>query len=199
MALIEFLDGTRDLKHGKALIKSFAEHAKYREMQLTSAPGSVDIPRYNLVRDAERRAYNPSRNQTHINKLLEELLNDSRINIFGQKSFTLVESDLYSDGLNWGFGAVVYDVRDGAHLILSVYRLNEPNLLAHVATHELGHMFGAASPGRRNTEEILGSHCTNLCVMQQKLSVPDMKAHARQLEYKQDKFCPDCISELRRY
>ncbi len=199
MALIELLDGTKDIKHGKALIKSFAEHAKYRKITLTSAPGSIDIPRYNLVKDAERKAYNPSRGKTHFYNLLNNLLNDSRVDLVGKKSFTLIESDLYADGLNWCFGAVVPDGYNGAHLILSTYRLNEPDLLSHVGTHELGHMFGAASAGRKNTEENLGSHCTNLCVMQQKLTVPEMKAHANQLAYKQDKFCPECASELRGY
>jgi predicted Zn-dependent protease len=199
MVLIELLDGTREMKYGKALIDAFAEHAKYRELRLTSAPGSVDIPRYNLVIDAERGAYNPRRNQTHIMNLLDNLLGDSRISIAGRKSFTLIESDLYADGLNWCFGAVIPDTCYGKHLVLSTYRLNDPDLLAHVATHELGHMFGAASPGRRNTEENLGSHCTNLCIMQQKLSVPEMKVHARRLAYQQDKFCPDCAYELRRH
>jgi len=199
MTLIEFLDGTNDMKYGEALIKSLAEHAKYREIQVSSAPGSIDIPRYNLVRDAEKNAYNYGRKQVHTTNLLRNLLEDSRIDLIGKNSFTLVESDLYDDGLNWCFGVLVPDFYSGQHLILSTYRLRDTDLLTHVAIHELGHMFGAASQGRRNTEENLGNHCTNLCIMQQKLSVPEMKAHVRQLADREDKFCFDCISDLRRY
>ena len=51
----------------------------------------------------------------------------------------------------------------------------------------------------RNTEMNLGSHCTNLCVMEQKLTGPEMTAQARRLLNNKNKFCYDCQTELSNY
>lgn len=199
MALIELFDGTEKSELGRALIPAFAEMAKYLKMQVRPQPGSLDLARYALVKKAEEEAYNSSRDQVNYRILLESVLNSPQVNAAGKYTFTLSESDFYADELSWCFGGVIPDSKGGRHLVMSTYRLPDLDTLAHVATHELGHMFGAASPGRRNTEENLGSHCTNLCIMQQKLSVQEMSRHYRQLAGKQNKFCSQCGDELKQY
>ncbi|MBT4805194.1 hypothetical protein HON71_03405 [Candidatus Woesearchaeota archaeon] len=196
MTLINFFDGTRDPKYGRAILKSFQEIEKYLPLTVSAIPGQTDIPGYNLVKGLESRAYNPRRNQVHLKSLLNQLLSRNQ-NLEGQKSFILTEADLYDTNLNWCLGAVYGDRKGGSQLIMSINRINNARTLAHVATHEFGHMFGAASQGRRNTVSNLGSHCTNLCVMQQKLFVPEIEALAGRLVNKKDKFCYDCQTELR--
>ena len=197
MTLINFFDGTKDPKYERALLRSFQEIEKYQHLTVSAIPGQTDIPGYNLVKGLESRAYNPQRNQVHRRSLLQELLFNSGQNLEGQKSFILTEADLYDDNLKWCFGAANGDYKGGSHIILSTRRFNGPRTLAHVAIHEFGHMFGAASQGRRNTEMNLGSHCTNLCVMQQKLIVSEMEAQARRLLNRENKFCYECQTELR--
>ena len=199
MVLINLFDGTRNPKFGKALMKSFTEIAKYQEIQVSTKPGGIDIPSYNLIKNSENITYNSNRNQVHLTNLLKSVIKNSNQNIIGKKSFILTEYDLYDNGLNWCFGSVIPDIKGGSHLVMSTYRIKDLKTIAHVATHEFGHMFGAASEGRRNTEENLGSHCTNLCIMQQKLSVPEMTNHANQLSNRKNKFCYDCEQELRNY
>jgi predicted Zn-dependent protease len=121
-----------------------------------------------------------------------------RRNIAGKYTLTLTEKDLYSTGKNWCFGVSASDTANGNHILISTYRLDTQQFFVHVVTHKLGHMFGAASKDRRNTEENLGSHCTNFCVMKQRLTIGYTKAHARRLASRQDKFCYDCQEELSR-
>jgi predicted Zn-dependent protease len=199
MTLIHLLDGTTEQKYGIALRSSFSEIAKYQRIQVSTTPGGIDLPGYRLVKKAERRVCNYKRDQVNLKYLLRDLLNGPRKDLIGQNSFTLIEKDLYDNHLDWCFGAVISDKEQGKHLVMSIYRFNDPRTLAHVATHEFGHMFGAASRGRSNTEMNLGSHCTNVCVMQQKLTGPDMDKQAKRLSSRDNKFCYQCQEELKKY
>ncbi len=198
MTRIQLLDGTRNVQYGRALIPSFSEIAKYREVFVSPKPGFVDILGYRKVQVATSKSVNAQRGQTNLRILLNTLLRDNN-HLIGQYSITLVQSDLYSPGINWCFGITVPDNYGGCHIVVSTFRIKQRSLLSHIVTHELGHAFGVASRGRNNTEENLGSHCTNSrCIMQQKLSLPEMEAHAKRLSLEKDKFCPECQEELRK-
>ena len=199
MARIKLFDGTTDSKYGNALISSFTEIAKYQQVIVNPKPGSIDIESFDLVEMAARRAYHPRRGQVHYLDLLNGVLEHANTKEMGKNTFILTDKDLYADNLNWCFGSLVSDSAHGRHLVMSTYRIPDLETLAHVATHELGHMFGAASAGRRNTEENLGSHCTNFCVMEQELTIPDMVKQARLLAGRSDKFCYQCKRELSAY
>ncbi len=196
MPRIKLFDGTRDSKYGIALMRSFAEMAKYQRVIVNPKPGSIDIESFDLVEMAARRAYHPRRGQVHYLDLLNGVLEHANTKETGKNTFILTDKDLYADNLNWCFGSLVPDSVGGRHLVMSTYRIPDLETLAHVAIHELGHMFGAASSGRRNTVENLGSHCTNFCVMEQRLSVPEMTEQARLLADRDNKFCYQCQHEL---
>ncbi len=198
MALIHLFDGTTDPRYGQALIPAFAEHAKYREIRCTPSPGGIDMLTYEIVKAAEKESWNAARGQADILQFVPGVLNRVGTEFLGAYTFTLTEKDIYAGDLNWGFGCVLPDDIGGKHLILSTHRFKDLAALTHTAIHEMGHMFGAAQPGRRNTERNLGNHCTNLCVMQQKVTVPEMEKYVALLASRQDKFCTDCQTDLRR-
>jgi len=197
MARIELFDGTRDQKFGRALVNALQEHAKYQKMQIRPTPGEIDIQGFSIVNLAERMAYNPQRGQVYYTKLLDGVLNGSEARTLGKNTITLSEKDLYTDRTGWCFGCVSVDERGGQHLAMSTYRIPNRETFVHIATHELGHMLGAAREGRKNTVENFGSHCINKCVMEQRLSIPEMINHAKSLRNQSDKFCYQCQSELR--
>jgi predicted Zn-dependent protease len=201
MPTIRIIDGSRDVKFGKALLPALGEIAKYQRVILYGPqPGSCDIPGYNVVQNAERIAYNASRNQVDSRKLALCVLNNPSVKYQdGIDTIILSEKDFYNYRVDWGFGSATRDNRSNGILAVSTYRLQDLQAFTHVVTHELGHLYGAASKGRSSTEEKLGSHCTNLCIMQQKLSVPDMIVHVRQIGQLQDKFCTQCQHDLLNY
>ncbi|PLW80187.1 hypothetical protein C0585_03475 [Candidatus Woesearchaeota archaeon] len=199
MVRIELLDGTTDPKFGTALRMSFAEIAKYHPMEVSVAPGSTDYVGYNQVKNAEKGAFNSRRNQLHATRFLCNMIENDN-GLYGINTMILTEQDIYDDGLNWAFGGVKSDAAGGKHLILSVARLNNLEALTHTGIHELGHIYGAAGDLRRsNTESNLGPHCTNFCVMEQKLDVQLMLEQSRRLSSKKDKFCYQCINDIMNY
>jgi hypothetical protein len=52
MTRIQLLDGTRNVQYGRALIPSFSEIAKYREVFVSPKKGFVDILGYRKVQVA---------------------------------------------------------------------------------------------------------------------------------------------------
>lgn len=199
MSLVRVYDGTRDAKFGQALMQALGEIAKYKRVQIVGThPGQLDVPGYNLVKQIERRHLN-SRGQVHLERLVVDLVNHPQVGHNPRvATIVITDNDLYSDRVNWCFGSVNQDTDGANYLTLSTARIQDPIRFRHVATHELGHLFGAASRGRRNTVENLGPHCTNQCVMEQKLSEEEMHRHARVISAKTDKFCHECQEELRR-
>ncbi len=199
MSLVRVYDGTTDAKYGQALLQALGEIAKYQSIRVVGAhPGQLDVAGYNLVKQIESRHIN-SRGQVHLERLVVGLVNHPRVghdpNV---ATIILTDRDLYSDRVNWCFGSVNQDTEGANYLTLSTHRVQDANRFRHVATHELGHLFGAASRGRQNTIENLGSHCTNSCIMEQKLTEVEMHRHARTISARGDKFCHQCQEELRR-
>jgi predicted Zn-dependent protease len=195
--MIRIFDGTIDPKWGTALIPAFAEIAKSRKVELSMRPGTIDIPGYELVKTAETVSICSSRGQVDLHQLLGNVNSRSSFVLEGKHNVILTDEDIYAKSINWCYGCVVPDRSDGRHMILSTKRLQNLDLFTYVATHELGHMFNAAPAERSNTVENLGSHCTNHCIMEQKLAEKTMLAQYMSLMSKQDKFCYQCRDDLR--
>jgi predicted Zn-dependent protease len=132
-------------------------------------------------------AWNEQRKQMNMEKMACSLEAPST-------SIVIVEEDLYYEGLNWCFGA---SMGDGS-IIMSTRRLRRSNHITDLVGHELGHKLGIPSTGRSNTEELLGTHCTNdLCVMQQKMTVKDAVDYwERRLASGAGLYCRQCLEEL---
>lgn len=63
--------------------------------------------------------------------------------------------------------------------------------------HELAHLFDLAkTPGRTNTEDRLGIHCTNpRCALRQTSGIRDLLRFSKEELNKEDPFCPQCREE----
>ena len=200
MRNILLFDGTRDPRFGLAMKPALSEIEKYLTLNVSPEPGSTDLDGYNFIKDLEAASFNPQRDQCDI-----DFFTRAAMRCFDRSGFPaidtilLTEKDFYRPGLNWCFGYAVDDTADRKYVVLSVARMKDPKLLTHVLTHEMGHAYGAARQGRSNTEENLGSHCTNTCVMQQKLTVEAMMEYAKILAARRDKFCGQCADEIKNY
>lgn len=199
MPTLRILDGTKETKFGNAVVPALQELAKYMPIYIRGPrPGSIDLPGYNLVKEAESRAYDPTRRQVNYRSLVQAIVGHDRFTkTQGVETIVLSEIDFFTGGLNWCFGAATHDREYNGYVVLSTYRLQDTHALTHVVMHELGHLYGAASRGRGNTEENLGSHCTNVCVMEQRITVPSMLQQVAILSGRDYKFCKDCREELR--
>lgn len=200
MADIELYDGTRDPNYGKVLGMALKELAAFQRVSCRPLPGTIDVPGYEFVRNLEEISFCAERNQVCLNDFLQLVENVPGVgdDIYSQKVF-LIESDCYSEGINWCFGG--YMPRNGVqHVIISLARVQDEFHLFDICCHEFGHMYGAAIEGRSNTVESLGTHCINdLCVMQQKLSVPESLSYVRERHrLHAPTYCEQCADELTR-
>jgi len=115
----------------------------------------------------------------------------------------IVNTDLYADGTNFVFGVTQPDF---AASVQSVRRLIDSvpagelraAMVRRLLRHEVGHMFGLPSWNRRNTEEKLGTHCTNVCTMRQGMSIPEWAQLTQQETRNNVHFCGDCHNDLAR-
>ena len=112
-----------------------------------------------------------------------------------------------------GYLNFVFGLRSGDDAVISAARLLELPLeerkivLGGVIMHEIGHIYGAAAdPNRANTEENLGTHCTDpYCVMQQGATLGAMRenmlrvadAPKRFLTRRRPCFCKLCRKDIR--
>lgn len=69
-------------------------------------------------------------------------------------------------------------------------------MIRRLLRHEVGHMFGLPTTGRPNTEEKLGTHCTNPCTMRQGMSIPEWANLTVQEHNSGIHFCSDCRHDL---
>lgn len=200
MVDITLFDGTRDQKYGRVLGSVLGEMTQYvGPIKCTPKPGSIDIPRYNLVKHVESQTLDPTRQQVDEGLMIGMLDNLRLIRDDPAAKVVFTERDLFAPGINWAFGGFV-NYLDRNYIVISTARITRPVHFQDLIAHELGHMYGAAPAGRTNTEENLGSHCTNnLCVMQQHLTVSGSQNYAMQRhQASAPLFCGQCTDELGR-
>lgn len=150
-----------------------------------------------------QRAKGVTRNGTHqldASSLLE-LLEQEPWNQTPHIDVLLTSYDLTAGNLRFCFG-----IARGLNTVDSVYRYrtlpdadDRFSCIQAVVWHELGHVFGLAPRGRTNTEDNLGSHCTNPgCVMQQGLDVNTWARHVKEAKSMGRIYCPQCMEDLKR-
>ena len=88
--------------------------------------------------------------------------------------------------------------------VVSIARLSKLEIslqlecIKTVIFHEMGHVFGLPNSNRKNINESLGAHCTNVCVMRQGLSVPfDWIKMTQDRIRMRAPYCKECLSDLR--
>lgn len=195
------LNGSRNKIVNKVVKIAASEVSKANCKQLNVKCLGRNIEMYNLVKEIEEEAYNPLRDQIKV-----EALNQSVWDYFKNYPYNPIilatDKDLYSDKTNYCLGATTNYYGKNI-VIISQKRIEYFDHLIISTTHELGHVFGAASKNRKNTEENLGIHCTNPnCVMQQKINLNESIKYARRI-YTLFKigclpslFCKDCQNDI---
>ena len=199
------LDGCVDSAPGQTLRDALTHMAGFvGTIRTDKRAGQVDMEGYGLVRSLVARSLNPRRNQVDYDRLIEHLVihpyirrqsPDTRI-------IVLIPEDLYAGNLNWVHGGSRNFA--GRNIVLvSTKRLYpngrfDPIFFKYIMIHEFGHAFGAATKGRTNTYEELGSHCLNDCVMKQDLGADSGRARFHELHRKNKTFCPQCKNEILR-
>ncbi len=146
-------------------------------------------------------SYNQDRKQVNGKKLLAGI-NRSDIGRYTQPGkLVLIENDLYYPQVGWCFGGFTGTDTGLGYILMSSARMQTPAQATDILKHELGHMFGAPSEGRTNTYQHLGLHCSSdLCVMQQKDSVPQAIAYADQRAKANARtYCEQCEHDIRSF
>lgn len=69
-------------------------------------------------------------------------------------------------------------------------------VIRRVLRHEIAHVFGLPIRGK-NTTEMLGRHCTNVCTMRQGMSTAEWIQEVREEEKVGRYFCSDCVGDFR--
>lgn len=198
MVNIKLYDGTRNLNAGKILKVALEDLANYRPVYINPKPGSWDVPGFNLVKKIEQQSYDPSKKKVNFDKFIDLIDRTQEMQNLSTEKIIIIESDLFSAGLNWFFGRYIsYNNKD--YVIVSTSRIQNKFHLFDIFAHELGHMYGAAKRGRSNTEENIGSHCINdLCVMQQRLTVKESLDYVNQRhKANAQTYCFQCQDDLR--
>ena len=114
----------------------------------------------------------------------------------------LFDEDLFSSAEpnnNWVFGGLFRQEGNLGTIVLSTARMKDEIHARDVIRHEVGHMFGAPSYGRRNTYECMGNHCSDpACVMHQRLNAADSYTAAFQREQNgRLSYCNLCQEDIR--
>lgn len=194
---VHIMNGSKKLDT-RMFLEVFAELYCMRPVSIRMGTGAREF-----AEDILGEVYEPHRRQVHYSRLLEKIMANPGIEGYWKdgKVF-VVDADLYADGADrWCFGGFTKTNVGLGYILLSAARLEDGVLAKQVLRHEVGHMFGAPSRGRKNTVEMLGPHCINdLCTMQQKLSVMDAKSLSYQI---QDAglfpYCDDCARDIIMY
>lgn len=229
MVLLSFLDGTTNSKYAKALIPVIEEMRQYVELITDVQLGEIDMQGYKLVKGIENQIHQRFNYNGRIysgidSRVFTEILNNEHNKIshdnnggykinYGRKVLVLTDEKIFERYSNVSFfpdaATYIFDKKESfdgneftipvRYIIFSTNGVDDMNFFKHVALHELGHMFGAAKEGRSNTFESQGSHCSNLCVMNQSLTYNDTLRLYTQLARKGRQFCPQCQEELRNF
>lgn len=156
-----------------------------------------------------------TRGQISATQLCQDLTDDPYRSQIPQWSVLITKHDLYGHTLNQ-FGQMqrlnycLGISHENKFSIISTARfLNPDNSLniegfKTVVMHEFGHLIGLTREGRVNTNEELGSHCTNTgCIMQQRMNgdfsyLTRFRLEAKRL-YGLPPICGDCIDEGKKF
>lgn len=192
---IVLLDGSRRLNKSVPL-EAIAEIARLRQ---------VDIEYHecpDFLQTFVDMAYEPERNQVNAHKFTQALhITNEMKSRYEAGKLIILDKDVYSGDkdCNFFFGGFCQVPDSLGYITLSTARVvNEPQA-RDLIRHEIGHMFGAPSTGRKNTYELYGLHCSNdLCVMQQKESVTQAIAYANQrAKLNARTYCEQCEQDIR--
>lgn len=139
---------------------------------------------------------------------LAQLFDSEPWQVIPHREVMIVNRDLTTgdSGENYVFGVTAWTNEFTPYSIQSVTRLEREitdketrlRVIRRLLRHEVGHMFGLPSFGRKNTEMKLGRHCTNVCTMRQGMSSDEWITQLRQEERAGVQFCGDCMSDLAR-
>jgi len=207
MANILIYDLTSSHDYGLTLGKALKEIGNYRQVKVQPQPGVRHSQVSQRAMDLVHRYYDARRDQVNAGELLDHFTirlmgradvgEITRPDIFKYQRVFLLDQDIHTNKTNWVFG--FFQQRGPLKfLISSKSRMTSDAHAYDHLVHELGHMYGAPSPGRENTTMHLGLHCTNkLCVMQQRDTVASAKKYVEQrLRAKATTFCQQCRVDL---
>jgi len=202
------IDGCQDSEPGKVLYGVLNHMAGIvGTIHADKTAGAVDMRGYAVARELVARSLNSDRNQVEAEALIGNIVDHPFIRSQDPRAkiLVLIPEDLYAHNrgnpTNWVHGGKF--VHKGREIvIMSAHRFYHHGLFdnihfKYIMTHELGHVYGAASKGRSNTYELLGTHCSNDCVMQQDRTTDGGKARAYELHRRRRTFCDQCAHEMR--
>ncbi|MBQ7633703.1 MAG: hypothetical protein IJS88_06295 [Alphaproteobacteria bacterium] len=156
-----------------------------------------------------------SRRQISIDQLCKDITEDPYRSQIPQWSVLITKHDLYGTytnqyGLKQKLNFCLGVSHENQFSIISTARFLDANSrldvegFKTVIMHEFGHLIGLTYEGRANSNEQLGSHCTNDgCIMQQRMNgdyseLTRLRLAAKRL-YKLPPICDDCIDAGNRF
>jgi len=202
-----FIDNSIML-HEEVPLQALEEVGRIRPIRVRSVKGAEDYVEKAIKKSLhlERQGYKGS-GQVKVEELLRNLYDIPFIKqTWHMGKVITIDQDLYatnSDGrdLNWCFGGFLGASESIGYVVVSTARLQDVVHARDLLRHEIGHMFGAPTRNRKDVEFTLGRHCSNdLCVMQQKVSIPDSLSYAHLRANKRAKtYCISCERDIRNY
>ncbi len=205
---IVLIDGCQDDEPGKVLYGVLTHMgAIVGIIHTDKTAGGLDLDGYAIARGLVRQSYDDVRKQVDAQALVGNIVKDPFVKRQNPnaKIVVLVPESFYAnhDGKDLTYvhgGRFSFKGRD--IVVMSTNKFYDkkgkfdPMHFGYIMTHELGHLFGAVSNSRRtNTEENLGTHCTNDCVMRQE------DGHSRETAHSFGRvgktFCNQCKTEMR--
>lgn len=191
---IILLDGSRRL-HKDISLEAIAEIARLRKLEIEYQ----ECPEF--LQTFVDIGYEPSRKQVNAERFTQALhMTDEMKSRYEAGKVIIVDNDIYSGDrdCNFFFGGFSQAPGSLGYITLSTARVSTMPQARDLIRHELGHMFGAPSEERANTEQSLGLHCLNhLCVMQQKLTLAEAVRYAEQrARMNAGTYCGQCEQDI---
>jgi len=192
---IILLDGSRRL-HKDVPLEAIAEIARLRELEVEYQ----ECPEF--LQTFVDIGYEPARKQVNAERFTQALhMTDEMKSRYKAGKVIILDNDLYSGDkdCNFFFGGFSQAPSSLGYITLSTARVSTMPQARDLIRHEFGHMFGAPSDGRTDTEQNLGLHCLNpLCVMQQKDTVDEAVRYAEQrARMNAGTYCGQCEQDIR--
>ena len=115
----------------------------------------------------------------------------------------ILHSDIYWEDCIFIIGQAMAGILSiiSVHRFLSLDSELSKGCVKTETMHEIGHMFGLPSEQRSDgtTEESIGLHCTNTCIMRQGLTIPKDFVRLTKDRLARGPFCATCLRELRQF